>query len=172
MRSQKMQEWQLEEQLTKGEITREDALKALGFEDEVIAAKSAEPEVIKSPAGNSPAPFFPPAVDPDIIKSAIAEALAPLVAKVEEQQQVISAQEKRWEDAALLPDPNTAGFAGFALNPIRKSRPADVTKTAEFAEHTQRMIARQLQRTARTSENPAEREAAWAELSKYGNVTD
>ena len=43
MRAQKMAEWSLEKQLEAGEITREDAMKALGFEVPEVT-KSATPD--------------------------------------------------------------------------------------------------------------------------------
>lgn len=108
-------------------------------------------------------------IDPEIIKAAVADAVAPLLAKVEEQQKVIETHEQRWEAAAEQPDPRTAAYTGLALNPLFKNaRPAAVATTAEIAERTQLMIRRQLDHIWRTSENPAEREAAYAELSKHG----
>lgn len=103
---------------------------------------------------------------PDIIKTAIADAIAPLVDKIEKQQVTISEQEARWEAAANLPDPKTASWAGLALN--KNVRPAGVTTVAENAERTQVAHMRQAHRIWRTSEDPFEREAARAELDKYG----
>ena len=160
--AQKAMEDQLHEQLVKGEITREDAMKALGFEVPEVVAKAAtirEAEVI--------APPVTPAMSPDIIKSAIAEALAPLVAKVEAQQQVINEQEARWEAKANEADPSTSSWRGLAL---KSRQPVAVVKQAEIAERTQREIAesRQLRHTWRTSDNAFEREAARSELDKRG----
>jgi hypothetical protein len=57
------------------------------------------------------------------------------------------------------------------MNPVKKSaHPAGVPSQAEVAERTQQMMIRQLQRNARISDNPAEREAAWAALEKYQTV--
>ena len=168
MRAQKMEEWQLEDQLTKGIITREDAMKALGFEVPE-AVKSTEPEIIKSPTGDAPAPYF---MSPDVIKSAIADAIAPLLTKIAQQddiltkaQQTISEQEARWEAKADEPDPSTSSWRGLAL---KSARPVGVAKQAEIAERTQHMIDRQLNHVWRTSENPFEREAARSELDKRG----
>jgi hypothetical protein len=157
-RAQKMLEWQTEQQLAKGEITREDALKALGFapDAEVTVAKSTEPEVIK---GEIVTPAQAPVISPEIIKSAIADAIAPLVAKVAEQQKMLDL-------IADQPDPKTQPWAGIAL---KNMRPAGVVEKAEVAERTQQMIKRQLNHTWRTSESAHEREAAWTELAKFGN---
>ncbi len=104
--------------------------------------------------------------DPEVIKTAVAEAIAPLMDKIEKQDKTISEQEARWEAAANLPDPKTASWAGLALN--KNVRPAGVTTVAENAERTQVAHMRQAYHTWRSSENPFEREAARAELDKYG----
>jgi hypothetical protein len=166
-------------QFEAGIITRDEALKALGFE--------VEPEVVKGTVF-TPNPETTPEqaadiqkslnassmVNAELIKSAIADAIAPLVTKIQQQEEMltkaqgtISEQEARWETAANLPDPKTASWGGLALNMVNKNaRPAAVTETAENAERTQ-AIKRQLNHIWRTSENAAERENAWAELSKY-----
>jgi hypothetical protein len=163
MRAQKMQEWELEDQLTKGLITREDAMKALGFEIEAPVVKSTSPEIVKSEGVS---------YQGDIIKAAIAEALAPLLTRIAQQddiltkaQQTISEQEARWEAKADEPDPSTSSWRGLAL---KSARPVGVAKQAEIAERTQHMIDRQLNHVWRTSENPFEREAARNELDKRG----
>ena len=92
--------------------------------------------------------------------------IAPLLEKIEKQDKTISEQEARWEAAANLPDPKTASWAGLTFN--KNARPAGVTTVAENAERTQVAHMRQAYRTWRTSENPFEREAARAELDKYG----
>ena len=79
-------------------------------------------------------------------------------ALVEKQSQ----NDQRWEDLANRADPGTQSWAGLAINPL--SRPAAVVKQAEVSEKVQGMMVRQLERAWRTSENPAEREAAYAAL--------
>lgn len=107
-------------------------------------------------------------VDPDIIKTAVADALAPLLEKIDKQEKQISEQEARWEAVANERDPKTASFSGLAMNMVNKNaRPAGVAKQAEVAERTQQMIQRQLMKTWRTSEDPFEREAARTELDKF-----
>jgi hypothetical protein len=177
MRAQKVAEWGVEQQFTKGEITREQAMEKLGLNPQTTivlpsAVKSTEPEITKGVIALTQRP----AIDPEIIKSAVAEAIAPLVTKVEQQQEIISKQEKtlseqeaRWEATANLADPKTAGWVGLALNPAQKSaRPAGVAAVAENAERTQVNKVRQMYHTWRASENPFEREAARAELDKMG----
>jgi hypothetical protein len=151
-------------QFEKGAITRDEALKALGFEIETPAIpveKAIEaPEIVKAAI---------PELSPDIIKSAIAEAIAPLVAQINKQQETITEQEARWEAAANAADPKTTSWAGLAM---KSAQPVAVTKQAEIAEHTQQMINRQLSHIWRTSENPYEREAARNELDKRGGIAE
>jgi hypothetical protein len=122
--------------------------------------KMAGPKVTVLPPGSRIAP------DEEIIKTAVADALAPLLEKIEKQDKTISEQEARWEAAANLPDPKTTSWAGLALN--KNARPAGVTTIAENAERTQVAHMRHAYKTWRTSEDPFEREAARAELDKYG----
>ena len=163
--TQKALESQVQAQLEKGEITRDEALKALGFEAETPATPSVEkaaeaPGIIKTAV---------PELSPDIIKSAIADAIAPLVEKITQQDATISAQEARWDAMANAADPKTTSWAGLAMKSVQ---PVAVTKQAEIAEHTQQMINRQLHHVWRTSENAFEREAARNELDKRGGITE
>ena len=154
-------------QFESGIITREEALKALGFEIEISpnvtvlppGSKAEAPEIVKSA----------PEISPDIIKSAIADAIAPLVEQINKQQATITEQEARWEAAANAADPKTTSWAGLAMKSVQ---PVAVTKQAEIAERTQQMINRQLHHVWRTSENPHEREAARNELDKRGGITE
>jgi hypothetical protein len=162
-RAQKTADY-LSDMVEKGIMTIDEARAKIGLGpwNQGDVAKNAEPEVIKSEVVTL---TQEPLVSPDLIKSAVAEAIAPLVAKVEEQQKIISEHEERWEAAANLPDPNTASWAGLAMNPIMKNaRPAGVTTIAENAERAQVARRRLLEETVRTSENAYEREAARAEI--------
>jgi hypothetical protein len=106
--------------------------------------------------------------DADVIKSAVSEALLPLITKVQELEAYKATSDERFEALANIADPTTNAFTGMAFNPVKKAaRPAGVPSQAEIAERTQQMMMRQLDRTWRTSENPAEREAAFTALQKY-----
>lgn len=138
------------------------------------AARQARPAAVTKAAVIPAA--APGPVQPDVIKSAVADAIAPLLAKMAEQGDLlarqdskIAEQEKRWEAVARLGDPQTDPFSGIALNMIPKNaRPAGVPAQAEIAERTQQMIRNDLYRTWRTTDDPAEREAVYATLQKYG----
>ena len=86
----------------------------------------------------------------------------------------LSVNDQRWDALANQPDPSTAAFAGLALNnPAQKNAPAGIVKQAEHHERIQGMMMRQLERTWRTSENPAEREAAYNALLRYkGDISE
>jgi hypothetical protein len=94
-----------------------------------------------------------------------------LVAKIQELEAYKAQSDERFERLANLADPATDAFTGIAMNPVKKAaRPAGVPSQAEIAERTQQMMIRQLQRTARISDNGAEREAAYAALEKYESI--
>lgn len=114
---------------------------------------------------------------PDVMKTMMSEILEPFQAKIDAQEKIIQDQQAklsensdRWEALAQQPDPATVAFAGLALNPFR--RPAGVVEKADMSEQVQGMMMRQLDRTWRTSEIPAEREAAWAALQRLKGMSD
>jgi hypothetical protein len=174
-------------QVQKGLTSRSEILKALGIAEpepvkpEPVAVKG---EILElTTAGNS--------LTPDIMKTMMSEILQPFQERISAQEnqnteyqrqlaerdaqikQLMDEQQKnsqRWEDLANKADPSTASFAGLALNPL--SRPAGVVKQADVSDRVQGMIVRQLERAWRTSENPAEREAAYAALCKMQGTID
>jgi hypothetical protein len=151
----------LTEQVDKGIITVDEARAKIGLPP---LTKSQEPAVVKAAVVET-------GVNADIIKSAVSEALLPLLAKVQELEAYKATSDERFEKLANLADPTTNAFTGMAINPVKKAaRPAGVLSQAEIAERTQQMMIRQLDRTWRTSENPAEREAAFDALQKYRSV--
>ncbi len=127
--------------------------------------KSGDPNTVVLPLAGSTV------ADENLITAAVTKAIAPLVEKVAAQQALIDANEQRWNTLADQPDPSTVAFTGLALNPVMKTaRPAGVPSQADIAERTQQMIMRTLDRTWRTSENPAEREAARSALDKFQGI--
>jgi hypothetical protein len=162
----------IKSQFESGKITRDEALKALGFETPETVTKSV---AVSVPV----APMF----DADVIKSAVESAFGPLLAKLQATEEKLEKAEKRlekfdeyderFEKLANVADPSSVVFTGLAMNPVRKSaNPVGVPSQAEIAERTQQMMMRQLQRTANASENPAEREAAWQALYKMQGMTE
>ncbi len=165
----------LDEQVTKGVISVDEARARLGLpawntpESQAVPTPVVKSETVTVP---NPEPIF----DADAIRKAVSDAVAPLVSKIAQQEELLTkaqadlaTQAARWDAVANEPDPKTAAFSGLALNMVHKSaRPAGVPERAEIAERTQQMIRRQLLDTWRTTDDPAEREAAFAHLSRYG----
>jgi phage head maturation protease len=175
----------LAKQVSHGMTSRDEVLKALGIEiPKPVEVAEPEPQVVGKAATVTDTSG---ALTPDLMKSMMTEILQPFEEKINAQnkhideqtallssyQEKMEAQAKeleshqaRWDALANQADPSTAAFKNLTLNPAqRPSRPADVTKSAE--DRVQGMMVRQLERAWRTSENPAEREAAYDALQKY-----
>jgi hypothetical protein len=172
-------------QVQKGLTSRSEILRALGVEDPEVKA---EPQVMKAEVVELSASS---GVTPEIMKTMMSEILQPFEQKISAQEEIIAQYQQRdaerdaqlkaltdeqtknnqrWEALADKADPSTQNWAGLAINPLQ--RPAGVVKTAEVSDRVQGMIVRQLERAARTSENPAEREAAWTALYKMQSSND
>lgn len=182
----------LRKQVDKGLTSIEEVRRALGIEPEHPAVQKsvavdsamcmAPVTAVEDHSGNADK-----GITPDVMKSMMSEILreqmAPLQEKIAAQesliteyQQKMEAQQdelgkhaKRWEALADERDPSSAAFTGLAINPMNFQRqaPAGIAQQAEISKGVQGMMMRQLERTWRTSENPAEREAAYNALLKY-----
>jgi Arc/MetJ family transcription regulator len=149
-------------------ISRAEALKMLGYEPEPEVVKSAAPDAVRSEATATSLDAQDSAnqtITPEMIESAVSKAVAPLLEKLAGAEHQISKQQEALDAIADLPDPSTAAFAGIAVK--KGARPAGVPSQAEIAERTQSMMIRSLEHTYRSSENPAEREAAYQALHKF-----
>jgi hypothetical protein len=174
----------LHKQVRQGITSIGEVRKALGIEPEPEAVQAppvTAPDISKA-AGAS-------ALTPDLMKTMMSEILEPLQVKItaleernasyeekiaaqnteiDSYRQRLTVNDQRWDALANQPDPSTAAFAGLALNnPVTKNAPAGIVKQAEHHERIQGMMIRQLERTWRTSENPAEREAAYNALLRH-----
>ena len=110
-------------------------------------------------------------IDPETVKTAVAEATSELKDLLVKQQETFTtklAEQQRVIDAiADQPDPSTAAFSGLAFNPVRKNaRPAGVLSQAEAAERSQQMMIRHLTDTYNSASDAYEREAARATLTR------
>lgn len=163
------EEASVRDQLEKGLITRDQALRALGFAVETPAVtKAAAPAAPPAPVA---APF-----SPEDIEAAVTKAVTPLLEKIQQQETdfttKIAAQQKVIDAIADQPDPSTAAFTGLAFNPVRKAaRPAGVTEQAEAAERVQRMMIRELETQYNSASDPAMRESYYRNLCKMRGVT-
>ncbi len=163
----------LAKDVQKGMTSMDEIAKAMGMNKRPEPAAVPEPE----PAVKG--------MTPDVMKTMMSEILEPFQAQITSQSQMMEAQtqkiaeyqqlletqqnrineyDKRWEALADTASPSTNAFTGLALR--KATGPAAIAKQAEVSEHVQGMMMRQLERTWRTSENPAEREAAYSALNK------
>jgi hypothetical protein len=123
------------------------------------------------------------AAQADAVKAAVAEATVRLTEQLTLITKALQDSQARFETLqsavdALgdLPDPRTAPFKGVALNPranVAKTAgyPAGAQTVAEIAERTQLAMMTALQDQARNDPDPAQREAAWAQLYKMNGLT-
>lgn len=115
-----------------------------------------------------------PVFDAEILKSAIAEATAPLVAQIAEQQKTLKKQQKRLNEMAELPDPREAAFKGLAMkNQVNKSVsgvPVAAMTVAENAERAQLDLMNALKAEAFNNPHPEQREAAWKRLNQMTGI--
>ena len=155
----------------RAKLGRQFAQKGSGEEQEPVQKSAAPREVtVTAPPVAAIQPLHLD-MDPEVIKSAVAEATSELKELLVKQQETFTtklAEQQRVIDAiADQPDPSTASFSGLAFNPVRKAaRPAGVAETAEIAERTQQMMIRHLQDKYNASSDPAEREAYYGTLAK------
>ena len=169
----------LAKDVQKGMTSMDEIAKALGIEKAVA---------VPEPVAEKPESVTK-GMTPDVMKTMMSEILQPFQAQITAQSEQLAAQtekitqyqalldtqqgrineyDKRWEALANTADPSTSAFSGLALR--KAANPAGVVKQAEVSEHVQGMMMRQLERTWRTSENPAEREAAYSALNKMKNT--
>ena len=174
----------LAKQVEKGLTSKNEVLKALGIElpkETPILPVPVDP----APVVEKAATVTEPGITPDVMKTMMSDILKPFEEKIEAQnvlltqyQEKMDAQAKelethnsRWDALANKADPASAAFTNLALNPLQQpQRPVDVQKSA--SDRVQSMMLRQLERAWRTSENPAEREAAYDALQKYKGQVD
>lgn len=184
----------LRRQVDKGMTSIEEVRRALGLEPEATA-QFAVGGIVKTVDTVTNSPVIPePAVEkgmtPDVMKSMMSEIIAEQIAPFQEkitaqesliaeyqkslelQQSEIKKHESRWEALANERDPSSAAFTGLAFNPVVRNAPAGIAQQAEVSKSVQGMMMRQLERTWRTSENPAEREAAYNALQRYQGKTE
>jgi hypothetical protein len=105
----------------------------------------------------------------EVIKAAVAAAIAPLAAQLKEQGELI-------DQMAAAPDPRYAPFkavaAGGVLPKAMQAAPEVPQQTAvqKAASNVQASLIAELQDQARNNPDPGKREVAWAELTRLLNV--
>lgn len=162
------------EMVDAGELSIDDARKALGLP--TATTKSVDTSAAVEKQIDASLDYIQKTYGPDVIKSAVLEAINPLQEMLAAQREAFEAklaeQQKVIDAIADSPDPRGEPFSGIALNMNKSARPVAVPDVAETAERTQQMMIRQLDHTWRTSENPAEREAAWTAIRKFRGISE
>jgi hypothetical protein len=173
-----------------GSMTVDEARAKLGRQFAQKGADEAQEAVQKSAAVSTSVPGaqvtyraeVPAALDPaEVIKAAVAEALAPVAAELTSTKDLLAKQQEDFttrlaeqqkviDAIADQPDPSTAAFSGLAFQPqvIKSRRPAAVPDQAEYAARAQAMIRRNLENTYQTHSNPVVREKAAEALATFG----
>lgn len=122
------------------------------------------------------------AVMPDLIKSAVVEAVTPLMARLDEINEELKAERKRTkalqkavDSLGNRADPNVSAYKGAAVhNPMlakAAGAPAGNLTMNEIAERTQVAALSAWQDQARNDPDPAQREAAWAHIYEMTGLT-
>ena len=149
---------ELEKAVLNGEITVDEARTKLGMEP--LAVKTADGPTVTKAFGEA---------SPDLVKSAVAEATEDLVKQLTELKAVVDA-------LSDLPDPREAPFRGLAQqNNVMASKsvaglPVGARSVAESAEQAQRALLDAMMIEARGNSDPAQREAAWAQVYKMSGI--
>ena len=145
------QQRELLDAIIKGEVSVEDARARLGVEPPAApVTKAAAPEVIQ-PVTVS--------VDPDVLKSAFAGELAPLVERLDAQQKLLDAM-------ADQPDPRVAAYRGVALNKTTAA-PAGLLSESTHPAGVQDAAYKAMYAQWKDSSDPERREEAWNFLMKH-----
>lgn len=128
---------------------------------------SGEGGAVKAAAPSGPAPVAPAvakALDADVIKAAVAEATAPLLARLDEQDKVLAA-------IADQPDPAVTAYRGAAIAKTSVAAPAGPMGLSQRAELAQDNLVRELFATAKNSPDPTLRTEAWEHLMTIHGIT-
>ena len=112
------------------------------------------------------APEVPAVLDADAVAAAVKAVTAPLVRRIERQDKALRKNQKVLNAIAGQPDTTQAPFRGAGITKTSAAPSVTAPRTAaEAAELAQASNIRRLQKQWRDSYNPAEREAAWQELT-------
>jgi hypothetical protein len=103
------------------------------------------------------------AFNPDLIKSAVAEAQAPLIERLDAQQKLLDAM-------ADQPDPRVAAYRGVALNKTT-APPAGMLDSPERPAGVQDVAYKAMYEQWQNSTDPEQRENAWKFLTERLGLT-
>lgn len=142
----------------------ETAWTALGLPLPAFAAKAAIPgEAVTLDAA--------PLIDPQVIKTAVAEATAPLVEKLAATETALAEQRRIIDAIADQPDPAVTAYRGAAIAKTSVAAPAGPMGLSQRAELAQDNLVRELFATAKNSPDPTLRTEAWEHLMTIHGIT-
>ncbi|HZY85921.1 MAG TPA: zinc ribbon domain-containing protein, partial [Gemmataceae bacterium] len=147
----------LERKVLKGEMTVKQARKRLGLKPAVTKAAKPAP-VTKAAAAAQPV------LDPEVIKTVIAEANAPLLERIAAQDKTLRKQRKAIAAIASQPDTSQAPLRGVAMVHKSSAAPAVPQTASATAERVQLAELQRLHYQSRNSPDPAMREASRRDL--------
>lgn len=131
------------------------------------AKKADEPEIAKAAGVETPAAGPDLAALLESMREEFTAELGTLTKSLKEERKLNKQLRKTVDSMASMPDPNVTAFKGVALtHPINKGASPSARSVAEIAEQTQLLRMRELEHEWRTTDNPAQREAAWSSLMK------
>jgi hypothetical protein len=149
----------LEKAVLAGEVSIDDARVQLGLQPfgASFAAKAltAEPVALEASVGQI-------GVDPEVIKAAVAEAVNPLLERLDKADKRLKEQGKVLDAIADQPDPNVTAYRGVALmGPPAAKAAVPAGTMAEHAERAQATLFNAMYTQWRTASTPEDREYAW-----------
>jgi hypothetical protein len=147
------------EAVFKGDTTLDAARAELGLAPLGISEAQSPLAVKTAASGMDPVPAgagFTAKVDPDLIKAALADATAPLMERLEKQEQMLHA-------IASQPDPAVTAYRGAAIAKA-SAAPAGPLSVPQRAEHAQDTAYRAMYDQWRNNPDPGLREQAHAYL--------
>ena len=155
------QQRELLDAIIKGEVTVEDARARLGVEPVIKVAMAGGETIVPGELMSATIEAF----NPDLIKSAVAEATAPLMERLDEQDAQLAEARKVLDAMADQPDPRVAAYRGVALNKT-SAAPAGLLDSPErpagFPDAAYKAMYEQWENTT----DPELRENAWKFLTE------
>ena len=159
----------------RAKLGRQDTQKTAGSAP-ADAGNAATAEMIKSAVAEAlraeSVPLEPATItaanwgaDPEVIKAAVAEAVSPLMERLDKADKRLKEQGKVLDAIADQPDPNVTAYRGVALgSPATlkaSSPPAAGAMMSDRAERAQATLFNAMHEQWRTAVNPEDREYAW-----------
>jgi hypothetical protein len=152
----------LEKAVLAGEMDRDEARVQLGLLPLVREGVPLEVESVALKAATATAPLVA-AIDPEVLKAAVAEAVGPLLERLDKADKRLKEQGKVLDAIADQPDPNVTAYRGVALMgpPATKAVAPAGGAMADRAERAQQTLFNAMYEQWRTASSPEDREIAF-----------